>query len=650
VQIQGGANVQNVVKLEKKLEKVGPSISIALSEQGNTLNVWTIEVFVQYESLGACKLGAFTTNPPALGDPPNRIVAFATCPGAKGWWIQAKCPNTGALADLNLDSSECCAGNFGVQPNTPGTIPVNPPTILNTVSLGAAGSGRLIDVPLSEVVQDGTEKYVLSRRAFYVWEASNVQTADNNEIAALLANGVNPGRFVRKAGGDQGFRAQTTWHVGIGVGANAPPPGTVANNDHNGLTNATPLADLYELGRRWGYYEEALSTAGAQIDVFVHGAGGSFMAGRIEALCDPFTNVVFQGDRNITASGTVNTFTALVRGTSASPGGTKTSITTIAPTVFVTGQKLRISKVGAKLDARAIVDGNIGASTCDTTRWLQVPVYRDYGLTPTSITPANGDTFDVYDTPILTEGPFRIIPSGQPIPGTSSVLSFIDLDVGQDNAAGHPRFLRVSIEGGGRIVLILSGTIFAADNPNGLLGIVSCHTRRLSCGFASYLQGGNTGPTSNGLTNRGGTIGIDFDCYVENGFANVGNLNGAYPVWLFGTCAFFTTVILQPVGRYWCRTLQDGTHQMWGTTAAGTGVACSGNVLSYDTNAPGVLQNAGTNFTVDGLATAASFDRATAVWTPGIATSYANIAAATPGGFGGSALDPHSGGGLVKTS
>ena len=527
---------------------------------------------------------------------------------------------------------------------------------LNTVTLGAVGSGRLIDVPLdsaSSTIGDGTKVYVLARRATYVWDIKSTAAPDDNEIVATIANGiVNPGRFVRMPGGHQRFRQQTTWHVGIGIGPNAPPLGTVASNDNNGLTNATPLSDLFELGRRWGYYEEAL--AAGTISVFVHGASGAFIQGRIEALCDPLTAVQFIGDRNVTATGSVNAFTAIARGTSAAPGGTKANITTVAPTAFVVGQKLRITSVGAKLDARAIVDGNVGASACDTTRWLQVPSLTAYGLTPTSIAPANGDTFEVYDTPILTQGPYRLICTNQEIGGSSPVVPLIiqDLDIGQDTGAGHPIFLRVTIDSGNREALILSSTLFAAQTVNCLAGFVSCRTRRLAVGpGGAYLQGGMSAVVSNGVTNFGGSVGFDFDCYVENGFSSVGNLQGGSPIWLFGTCAFFVTVTLQTVGSYWSRTLQDGTHQMWGTAAAGSGVAASGgNTLFYDTNAPGVAKNAGTDFTIDGLGTASSYDRATGAWTAAIATSYANLAAATPAGFGGSALDPHSRGGLVKTS
>lgn len=123
MQIHGGPGGRaQVVKLEKKLEAVGPCLSIALSEDPSSTAVWTIEVFVQYETLGNSKLGEFVTNPPAAGDPPNRIVAFAGCPGAKGWSVQARTTDPNALADLNLDTSLYGNGLFGVQPNVP--IPI----------------------------------------------------------------------------------------------------------------------------------------------------------------------------------------------------------------------------------------------------------------------------------------------------------------------------------------------------------------------------------------------------------------------------------------------------------------------------------------------------------------------------------------------
>lgn len=118
MQIQGG-RITNFVKLEKDIAEIGPSISIALAEEPTSANVWTIDVFVQYETLGTSKLGTFVTIPPSIGNPPNRVVAFATCPGAKGWYVQAQClTNPKALAELELDTSLYCSGTFGVHVNT----------------------------------------------------------------------------------------------------------------------------------------------------------------------------------------------------------------------------------------------------------------------------------------------------------------------------------------------------------------------------------------------------------------------------------------------------------------------------------------------------------------------------------------------------
>jgi hypothetical protein len=114
-QIRGG--VPNDLTLEKRLDGIGASLSIALSQAGDSAAVWTFVIYVQYHSQGNVQLGRFSALPPTAGDPPSRIVGFANCPGAKGWAVQATTTTLTEIAECNIDSSDCCSGPFGVTVN-----------------------------------------------------------------------------------------------------------------------------------------------------------------------------------------------------------------------------------------------------------------------------------------------------------------------------------------------------------------------------------------------------------------------------------------------------------------------------------------------------------------------------------------------------
>lgn len=116
-QINGGAAASGTdVTLSEASENIGDTLSVALAQDGASPNAWVLDIDVQL-SQGRYRLG--TLNPPAPGglEPASRIVGFATCPGARGWWVTARCPATGEVAWLTLESSKCCGGTPGVVPN-----------------------------------------------------------------------------------------------------------------------------------------------------------------------------------------------------------------------------------------------------------------------------------------------------------------------------------------------------------------------------------------------------------------------------------------------------------------------------------------------------------------------------------------------------
>lgn len=90
----------------------GDSLTIALSQAASSADVWTLTIEAEVSSIRV-RLGSLTTRPPQAGDPPSRVVAIATCPGALRWWVVYEGPQ-GAKADLVAASSTYCTGAPGV--------------------------------------------------------------------------------------------------------------------------------------------------------------------------------------------------------------------------------------------------------------------------------------------------------------------------------------------------------------------------------------------------------------------------------------------------------------------------------------------------------------------------------------------------------
>ncbi len=110
--ITGGPGVSNDVMLlgDDERHRIGPFLSIALSEPADSAFVWTLIVRARLHGDGSFHVGQIATTPPSAGDPAARLVAFAWCPGATAWHVQVNGP-IGATGAIELAS-----GNDGSLP------------------------------------------------------------------------------------------------------------------------------------------------------------------------------------------------------------------------------------------------------------------------------------------------------------------------------------------------------------------------------------------------------------------------------------------------------------------------------------------------------------------------------------------------------
>lgn len=91
----------------KGRDGVGVSIAISLSQDARSMAVWRLQVYAQTNE-GKRLVGEFTTRPPAAGDPPSRVVAFASCPGAFDWRVVpfGPAPTVGAQGQSVAETCE----------------------------------------------------------------------------------------------------------------------------------------------------------------------------------------------------------------------------------------------------------------------------------------------------------------------------------------------------------------------------------------------------------------------------------------------------------------------------------------------------------------------------------------------------------------
>jgi len=114
----------------------------------------------------------------------------------------------------------------------------------NTVAVGALGSGRLIDVALAGLIDGTSLAWVESVKDTWRWDATSTLTADNITVANPLANGANPGRFIRELFAAPEWALQTTWVV------DELNTSTLASDENDGFTATTPLLTNAEFNRR----------------------------------------------------------------------------------------------------------------------------------------------------------------------------------------------------------------------------------------------------------------------------------------------------------------------------------------------------------------------------------------------------------------
>lgn len=171
---------------------VGDACAIALSQSVASAETWQLDVYCHIDE-GSFMVGTITTNPPANGDPPSRLVAVASIPGAKGWSVKPRGP-LNAWIDIVL-----CATRVG-----PMSVPLQ---ALQYGGQNAQGPRVWVDVgPLTFSQVFSTT----ARRAWQVYGAS-LNPAALARYVMLFDSATIPGNGARPTIGRAPLNANGTF-------------------------------------------------------------------------------------------------------------------------------------------------------------------------------------------------------------------------------------------------------------------------------------------------------------------------------------------------------------------------------------------------------------------------------------------------------
>jgi len=202
----------------------------------------------------------------------------------------------------------------------------------NTVAIGASGSGRLIDVGLSGLVDGVSTAWVESVKDTWRWDATSTLTADNITVCNPTANGANPGRFIRKLEPAPEWRQQAAWFVD-----------TAGNDENDGTTSLTPVKTDVEISRRWG-------SGTVQLSVPVTVTYAQAPAGDTAFDWEPLTG----GSLTLLGTPTISQAAVVLTAVTAQNRGTQTAWA-------ITGATLGAADVNKIAIITAGTAGNIGA-------------------------------------------------------------------------------------------------------------------------------------------------------------------------------------------------------------------------------------------------------------------------------------------------
>jgi len=428
----------------------------------------------------------------------------------------------------------------------------------NTIAVGAVGSGRLIDVPLAGLIDGTSLAWTESVKDTWRWDATSTLTADNITVENPLANGVNPGRFIRELIPAPEWLQQATWFVD-----------TAGSDENSGLTALAPVKTDAEIRRRWGASPAEISTTVTITYAQSQTATTNF---DIDLIGDAL--VKFVGGFTVAQSGiSISAVQIQARTAGAELGWA------------ITGAGLGASDVGKLVEITAGTAGNIGAyariQKDETGGKVRVSPFGKFNPTNfaaqfTAVTPLVGDTVRVVTPYTLRLGLLSVRSRSLAINGPTPAVIIDSLLV--DGSEGGNLADQSTIEALGASVYI-GRSIVRAVTVRGH-DTEANYVRLVGGGADSvYVRDGRTEFNKCGLTNingvgitvkAGGFATLTSDTYFQNIrlLVEIGGVATSAGAAFFDRVTASSTIIVSAGSRY----TQTGAVPDWGTANAGYGI------------------------------------------------------------------------------
>jgi hypothetical protein len=514
----------------------------------------------------------------------------------------------------------------------------------NTVQTGAVGSGRLTDVsaPTLAALAAGALAWVLSVKDWWRWDPVSTLTSDGIKVLNPIANGANPGRFIRELVPAPEWMKQLNWFV--------DPANVAASDENDGATGATPLATDAERQRRMG--PNPLWDAGGY---------------HIRFISDlPVSDVV-------RVVGTVaQTATLFFHGSATNGQGQSVLYTVAADAVVIalnraTNTPWQIASAGLPVSwtasgcvnkrlrrtngtaVKGWVVKDLGAKNARCSQGLNANTYTvPCNISNTLWVPANGDTFVVEKLTVVPSLLVNLQPTDDFSVNTFGFsVIFESLDLGGTG-------FNFNVTWGGLNPLVFDGCELSlwTHNGQGFIQYQCCQVKNFGAppGFFNDFHAGysrtNLQLGTGESIGRGNSYLFEQDFMCQGALFNVqdGGIN-------FRDVAVFDTSSPFNFNTSLGGGFGNGTIWGSGNTGASVNIAGSGCVVQFLAGTTFNIVSATADVRICGRVTEHAYDDGAGVYTAPRATSFANLlATVAAGGFGNSMLSPVFGSGLVRNT
>jgi hypothetical protein len=484
-------------------------------------------------------------------------------------------------------------------------------------------------------VDDHSELIVNSVRDYFVLDKSSTLTADG---ITIIQPATGPGRWIRENTPRTSWLYQSTWYVDP----------TNGYDENNGLTSGAALKTVAELARRW-----AGRTIPQTTTVYIMSDTTTNDLLNVNVTLAAGVNLHFIGAMVTTRVGTITAIANANHSAQTPPTLTDTTLSNAFSWSSDLGKPVILNSDTLTWTWKAVGGYKVNTGFWGLSSANQTALNQSLGLGvingSTARDPKVNDTYEVVSLPSVNLGLVNVRAEGAiPTSYTTGVVLFENLNFISGSGAHH----RLASQG--PVVEALNCS-FAGD----WAFLADANSQDLRVYLANCLFGGQVtmGPgavTMSACVVRGGNVNvtgthckIDTDTLIVESTAvqdgAIYTSNGS-AITLNGVAIFDSTCSASlQIGAY---STVNATGLVWGNNSSGVGVIVQHNgCLVYNSSIVPTVTGAISDFRIGTTTDATSpfnldrFKYQTGHKSTAINNSWSNLVAATPSGFGGSAVN-----------